>query len=260
LGRREESRLNYNSRGFILRQRDYRDSDKLLSIFTEKKGKITAVAKGIKKPKSSLRACAQPFCHAYLHLNQGREMDLLTQARLLDFYANSRSDLERSLYCIYLMELLDKSLLENIPLPALYKTLLLVLSAINEQGLNPLFIRYFEAQLLASLGYKPVLSHCLSCNRKASSSFRFSLAEGGLVCPDCCEEGNDVITISGETMGLLRLLSEGSFQALPRVKVSPSALKELEYLLEKYLEYHLDRRFKLKNTIRLLKKTIHFEN
>jgi len=252
--------LNYNSRGFILRQRDYRDSDKLLSIFTEQKGKITAVAKGIKKPKSSLRACAQPFCHAYFHLNQGREMDLLTQGRLIDFYANSRSDLERSLYCIYLMELLDKSLMENTPLPGLYHALLEVLTAINEQGLNPLFIRYFEVRLLASLGYKPVLSQCISCNRKAAAGFGFSLSEGGLVCPACQGEANDAINVSGETLGILRLLSEGSFQTLPRVKASPGGLKEIEYLLEKYLEYHLDRRFKLKNTIRLLKKTIHFEN
>jgi DNA repair protein RecO (recombination protein O) len=252
--------LNYNSRGFILRQRDYRDSDKLLSIFTEQKGKITAVAKGIKKPKSSLRACAQPFCHAYFHFNQGRDMDLLTQGRLLDFYANSRSDLERSLYCIYLMELLDKSLLENTPLPRLYHVLLQVLTAINEKGLNPLFIRYFEVSLLANLGYKPELSHCLSCNRKAEASFHFSLSEGGLICPTCNGENSSVINISGETLGLLRLLSEGSFQTLPRVKASPGGLIQLERLLESYLEYHLDRKFKVKNTIRVLKRTIGGEN
>jgi len=252
--------LNYNSRGFILRQRDYRDSDKLLSIFTEQKGKITAVAKGIKKPKSSLRACAQPFCHAYFHLNQGREMDLLTQGRLLDFYANSRSDLERSLYCIYLMELLDKSLMENIPLPGLYHVLLEVLTAVNEQGLNPLFIRYFEVRLLSSLGYKPVLTHCLSCNRKAAAGFHFSLSEGGLICPACNGENSGVINISGETLGLLRLLSEGSFQTLPRVKASPGGLVQLERLLETYLEYHLDRKFKVKNTIRVLKRTLGGEN
>jgi len=252
--------LNYNSRGFILRQRDFKDSDKLLSIFTEQKGKITAIAKGVKKPRSSLRACAQPFCHAYFHLNQGRDMDLLTQGKLLDFYANSRMDLERSLYCIYLMELMDKSLLENVPLPGLYKSLLEVLTAINEQGLNPLFIRYFEVQLMANLGYKPMLNHCIDCTGKVTGNFRFSLAEGGLVCPDCQGESENVIAISGETLGLLRLLNEGSFQALPRVKASPAGLKQLEQLLEKYLEYHLDRRFKMKNTIRVLKRTITGEN
>lgn len=187
-------------------------------------------------------------------------MDLLTQGRLLDFYANSRSDLERSLYCIYLMELLDKSLMENIPLPGLYHVLLEVLTAINEQGLNPLFIRYFEVRLLSSLGYKPVLTHCLSCNRKAAAGFHFSLSEGGLICPACNGENSGVINISGETLGLLRLLSEGSFQTLPRVKASPGGLIQLERLLETYLEYHLDRKFKVKNTIRVLKRTLGGEN
>lgn len=252
--------MNYNSRGFVLRQRDYRDSDKLLNIFTEQKGKITAVAKGIKKPKSSLRVCAQPFCHANFHLHQGRDMDLLTQGKLLDFYANSRSDLERSLYCIYLMELLDKSLLENIPLPDLYSALLEVLTAVNEQGLNLLFIRYFEVQLLAGLGYKPELSRCSGCGRKALPSFRFSLSEGGLICPDCQVNTGGTLAVSGEVLGLLRLFSAGNFQIIPKVKVTPTGMKELEYLLEKYLEYHLERRFKMKSTIRLLKQTIHFEN
>jgi DNA repair protein RecO (recombination protein O) len=187
-------------------------------------------------------------------------MDLLTQGKLLDFYANSRSDLERSLYCIYLMELLDKSLMENVPLPGLYNALLEVLTAINEQGLNPLFIRYFEVHLLASLGYKPGLNQCINCSQKVTGDFYFSMDEGGLLCSACRKESNNDVAISGETLGLLRLLNEGSFQALTRVKASPAGLKQLEQLLEKYLEYHLDRRFKVKNNIRVLKRMIAGEN
>jgi len=254
--------LYYQSRGIILRQREFKDSDKLLSIFTEKEGKITAIAKGVKKTKSSLRACVQPFCHSLLYFNQGKNMDLITQAKPLDFYGNSRQDLERALNCLYLMELLDKSLLEHVPLPDLYQSLVAVLEAINEQGLNPLYIRYFESQLLVELGYKPVLKHCVSCGRKPAGQFHFSLAEGGLVCPACLSTGeyHSILNLSGETTGLLGLLLEGGMQALNRVKVSPAGLQQLELFLEKYLEYHLDRKFKLKNTIRILKKTISFEN
>ncbi len=250
--------MYYQSRGVILRQRDFKDSDKLLSIFTEKEGKITAIAKGVKKSKSSLRACVQPFCHSFLHFNQGKNMDIITQAKLLDFYGNSRQDLERALNCYYLMELLDKSLQEHLPLPDLYQTLLTVLEAINEQGLNPLYIRYFESQLLVKLGYKPVLKHCVVCGQKPVESFHFSLAEGGLICPACvrAEEVHSTLSLSGETIGLLGLLTQGGIQALSRVKVSPAGLKQLELLLEKYLEYHLDRKFKLKNTISMLKRTI----
>lgn len=250
--------MYYQSRGIILRQRDFKDSDKLLSVFTEKKGKVTAVAKGVKKTKSSLRACVQPFCHSFLHFNQGQNMDLITQAKLLDFYGNSRQDLERALNCYYVMELLDKSLQEHLPMPDLYETLITVLEAINEQGLNPLYIRYFESQLLVHLGYKPVLKHCAVCGKKPVESFHFSLAEGGLICPVCVGTGevHSTLSLSGETIGLLGLLTQSGIQALSRVKVSPAGLIQLERLLEKYLEYHLDRKFKLKNTIRMLKKTI----
>jgi len=248
--------LYYQSRGVILRQRDFKDSDKLLSIFTEKEGKVSAVAKGVKKPKSSLRACVQPFCHAYLYLNRSRELDLLTQGKMLDFYGNSRQDLERALHCLYMMELLDKSLLDHVPLPDLYVSLLVVLEAINEQGLNPLFIRYFESQLLVNLGYKPVLKHCASCGQQIAGHYYFSLTQGGLICKSCINPDEFNLTLSGETLGLLRLLTEGSFQAVAKVKASPAALKQLELVLEKYLEYHLERRFKMKNTISVLKKTM----
>lgn len=254
--------MYYQSRGIILRQREFKDSDKLLSIFTEKEGKITAIAKGVKKTKSSLRACVQPFCHSFLYFSQGKSMDLITQAKLIDFYGNSRQDLERALHCFYLMELLDKSLQERVPLPDLYQTLAAVLEAINEQGLNPLFIRYFESQLLVKLGYKPVLKQCVVCGQKPKGQFKFGLAEGGLICPDCIAAGefNPMLSLSGETIGLLGLLTEGGIQALSRVKVSPAGLKQLELLLEKYLEYHLDRRFKMKNTIKVLKRTIVNDN
>lgn len=252
--------MYYQSRGIILKSRDFKDSDKLLSVFTEKDGKVSAIAKGVKKPKSSLRACVQPFCHSYLYLHRSRELDLITQGKLLDFYGNSRQDLERALHCLYLMELLDKSLLEHVPMAELYHTLTAVLEAINEQGLNPLFIRYFESQLLVHLGYKPVLKHCVSCGQKPGGEFYFSLAEGGLVCPSCSRDTEYKMTLSGETIGLLRFMTEGNFPAVAKVKVSPAGLKQLELFLEKYLEYHLERRFKMKNTIRLLKKTIALEN
>lgn len=254
--------MYYQSRGIILRQRDFKDSDKLLSIFTEKQGKVTAIAKGVKKARSSLRASVQPFCHSYLHFSQGKNVDLVTQAKLLDFYGNSRQDLERALHCYYLMELLDKSLQEHQPLPDLYQILITVMEALNEQGLNPLYIRYFESQLMVRLGYKPVLRQCVVCGQKPAGPFRFSLADGGLVCP-ACQAGNEavvMISLSGESLGLLGLLNEGSLPALNRLKASPAALNQIEGFLEKYLEFHLDHRFKLKNTIRMLKKTIHFEN
>jgi DNA repair protein RecO (recombination protein O) len=250
--------MYYQSRSIILRNRDLRDSDQILAIFTEKEGKITAVAKGVKKPKSSLRACTQPFCHSLLYFSRGREMDLLTQGKIIDFYGDAREDMTRTLYAMYLMELLDKSLLERVPLPHLYGVAVQVLEHMSKFGLNLMLIRYFESRLLVSLGYRPVLNQCVHCGSQALEGCRFSLQEGGILCAAC--GGEDLMTLGGETAALLRLLSAGAMQTVVRVKASPQAMRQLELLLERYLEYHLERRFKVKNTIRILKQTMPVSN
>jgi DNA repair protein RecO len=248
--------MYYNSRSIILKKRDLRDSDGLLTIFSEKEGKITAVAKGVKKTRSSLRACVQPFCHSLLFYHRGKDMDLITQGRILDFYGNSREDINRTLYSMYLMELLDKSLMERVPLPDLYETLVRVLEILNVQGLNLNLIRYFESRLLVNLGYKPVVSQCVLCGNQKISNFEFSLAEGGLVCGTCSSPDQVLLTLRGESVALIKLFNEGTLQAVQRVKGSPAAMQQVEMFLEKYLEYHLERRFKLKNTIRWMKQAI----
>lgn len=252
--------MYYQSRSIILKNRDLRESDQILTIFTEKEGKITAVAKGVKKPKSSLRGCVQPFCHSLLYYNRGREMELVTQGKIIDFYGNSREDITRTLHAMYMMELLDKSLLERAPMPQLYSALIQVLGLINEKGLNPILIRYFESRLLVNLGYKPVADRCVLCGSRDLHDYDFSLQEGGLLCRACLPRSENTIKLRGESAALVRLLCEGALPIVLKVKASPPAMQQLEAFLERYLEYHLERRFKVKNTIRWLKQTIPVSN
>jgi DNA repair protein RecO (recombination protein O) len=252
--------MYYQSRAIILKNRDLRESDQLLTIFSEKEGKITAVAKGVKKAKSSLRGCVQPFCHSFLFFNRGRDMDLITQGKIIEFFGNSREDIHRTLYCMYIMELIDKSLLERSPLPKLYGTLVAVLELINEQGLNLLLVRYFESMLLVNLGYKPVMDQCVLCGSLELNDFKFSLSEGGLLCSSCERSVDSVILLGGESVALIKLLCDGKLQTVQRVKASPGAMQQVEFFLERYLEYHLERRFKVKNTIRWLKQAVLLSN
>ena len=112
--------MNYRSRAIILKTIDYRDADKLVTLFSEKHGKVRAVARGVKKPASSLRVCLQPFCHSNLYLSGGKELENVTQGKLIDFFPNIREDIDLTLQVLYLMELLDKSLMDHMALPSLY--------------------------------------------------------------------------------------------------------------------------------------------
>lgn len=248
--------MYYRTRAIIIKNRDFREADKLVTFFSEQRGKTTAVARGIKKPGSSLRACVQPFCHAQLYISQSKELGTITQGKMLDFYGNCREDLERTLYIMYIMELLDKTLMEQVPLVPLYRTVLEILELFNQTGLNLLALRYFETALLVNLGYKPVLNQCVVCGEKTRLP-AFSIPEGGMVCAACRSQVADVVVLPGEVLGLLKLFSSGNLKIVSRVKANPAAMKKLELFLEHYLEYHLERKFYVKDTIKTLKNSIH---
>ncbi len=246
--------MYYRSRGIILKNMDLREADQLVTIFTEQAGKIKAVAKGSKKPRSSLRGCIQPFCHSQLFFSSGKDLDLITQGKILDFYGNTREDFDRTLYALYILELLDKSLMDRVALPGLYLRSIAVLDVLNRSGYIPLVIRYFEMSLLGSLGYNPILGHCVKCENTKVALLGMDMAEGGMLCSSCMHQGEHFFVLSPETLALARMLQKANIKALDRVRASEAALKQLEILLERYLEYHLERRFKMKNTMRTLKK------
>ena len=248
--------MYYKSRSIVIKNKDYQESDKLVTVFSEKQGKIQAIAKGIKKPGSSLRASIQPFCHSLLFFHSGRGLALITQGQLIDFFGNSREDISRTLHCIYIMELLDKALMEQVAMPRLFKLVLDVLSFINNQGLNPLVLRFLEMQIMVELGYKPEFNHCMNCGQQGNILKSFSPEMGGMLCPECASGHNHCTLLSGEVLGLLKLLLNGNLKTLPRVRASDAVLARLESFLEEYLEYHLERRFNLKHTIRILKQSL----
>ncbi|HOB11753.1 MAG TPA: DNA repair protein RecO [Syntrophomonadaceae bacterium] len=245
--------MYYNAPVIIIKSIDFGEADKLVTVFSEQYGKLRAVARGIKKPKSSLRSCLQPFCYSQLHFYQGRDLELITQGRLLDFFGNAREDLEKTLYSVYLMELLDKSLMDRMPAPELFRLTLDTLRAINHGGLNPLLIRRFELNLAIHLGYRPVLDQCVACGQNQDLT-GFNLAEGGMICRKCATADTyRLIPLSGECLAILRQLEKASSAMLTRLRASDTALDQMEHFLEQYLEYFLERQFKLKETIRYLK-------
>lgn len=250
------------SRCIIIKNIDFRDADKLVTVFSERDGKFRAIAKGVKKPNSSLRASVQPFANAFLFFSPSKELGLITQGRVLDFYGNIRDDINLSLNAIYIMELLDKSLLDNVPIPRLYNHTLEILALINEKEVefNPLIIRYYEMNLLKELGYRPVLDYCIKCRVPNNSLVAISVSEGGAVCSNCIKQTTYNYKLSGESLAILKLLTNAPINTILRVKPSNTAKSQVELVLEKYLEYHLERKFKVKDTIKKLKEKLQVSN
>ncbi|HET7489611.1 MAG TPA: DNA repair protein RecO [Acidimicrobiales bacterium] len=227
----------YRDQGVVLRTIRLGEADRIVTFVTQGRGKVRAVAKGVRKTKSRFGARLEPISHVSLLLYEGRELDIVSQAESLDHFRAIRDDLDRVGRAVNMLEAVDQVAQEREPNPRLYQLLVGALRALAAHD-NPLVPAAFFWKLLSLEGAHPVLHECASCGVEDGLS-AFDLAEGGVLCR-ACRRGS---AISPEALDLLRLvLGGGLSEALARPH--GKAGTELEHLAERTLEHHLERRLR----------------
>ena len=116
----------------VLRQQVFGEVDRLLTILPPDRGKLRAIAKGVRRPSSRKAGHLDLFMRADVLLALGRNLDIITQAQTLDPYRAVREDLLRSSYASYCVELLDSFTPEGEANHELYCCLLYTSDAADE--------------------------------------------------------------------------------------------------------------------------------
>ncbi|MGE5403913.1 MAG: DNA repair protein RecO [Candidatus Saccharibacteria bacterium] len=240
--------MHHRVSAIVLKGFDFKETDQILTLFTREMGKVKGIAKGVKKPKSTLRGAVQPFCCSSLYLVTSKDMFIVSQGKIDDFFGGIREDINKTLQAIYIMELLDKSMIDRDPNPALFDFTLTVLKTMAEGSVNPLLLRFYETKLMKFLGYAPVLNICSHCG-EARQLTHFSLRTGGVVCSGCALQVSST-KVSPAALAVMRALLEQNLTVLSRLKVSSSVESEVECALENYLEYYLEKKFNLKSVLK----------
>ena len=171
----------YRDEGIVLRTYKLGEADRIIVLMTAGRGKVRAVAKGIRRTKSRIGGRLEPPNQVSLIVYEGRELDVISQADTLDHYPSLREDLERVTDALSLVEAVDQVAQEGEPNAALYRMLggaLRTLAAADER--SPLLVAAFYWKLLALEGVSPVLDECLQCG--ATPVVSFDPVEGGALC------------------------------------------------------------------------------
>lgn len=232
----------YQSEAIVLRRRDFAEADRLLTLLTPTRGKIQAVAKGVRKSQSRKAGHVEPFMRTKMLFARGRNLDLITQAELIDAFRPLREDLIRATYANHVVELLDRFTAQNDSHPQLYSLLAEALGWLAETNDLLLTARYYELRLLSLVGYQPQLFHCVSCKAVVEPQGQFfSAGLGGALCPNCERADPSAQSISLSTLKLLRFLQTRSYGAASALRVRRSLHTELETIMHQYIQHHLER-------------------
>jgi DNA repair protein RecO (recombination protein O) len=154
---------SYKTRGIVLRRHNLGEADRIVTFLTSDRGKLRAVARGVRRIKSRQAGHLELFSETDLMLAEGRNLDIITSARLLIIDDRLTSDMRRLSTAYLMAEMTDALLGDAEPQADIYACLqsgLAALRAGNEPQLVELF---FKLRMLADLGYEPQLAGCHTC-------------------------------------------------------------------------------------------------
>ncbi len=246
-------------KALVLRTVDLADNDKLLTLFTEEYGKLTAVANGSRTLKSRHLAAAQPFCYGSYVLYKKGERYWVREVSLIESFFDLRTDLVRMALASYVVDVADDVIRENAPEREFLRLTLNTLYATARGKEPPAKIKaVFEMRAAALLGFCPMLDTCADCG-EAGGELCLDVMNGSLLCRNCRETHAPLPLDTDEDFRTARILcplNEGALAALRYTVTCPperlfafrlegeEEMRLFAAAAEKYLLNQLERSFR----------------
>jgi len=232
----------YKTQAIVLRRMNLGEADRILTLLTPNLGKMRAIAKGVRRPKSKMGGHLELLSHSALMLARGKNLDIITQSETIDSFLPLRGDLWRASLALYAAELVDQFTPEHVENYPVFRLLLNTLRWLCEAQNGELTLRYFEVNLLGHLGYRPQLHECLICHTPLEPVINFfSASGGGVLCPRCRHQEPLAQPISLNALKVMRFLQDQEYATASRVRLTAELSRELEGLMRHYIRYLLER-------------------
>ncbi|MFL6145540.1 MAG: DNA repair protein RecO [Labedaea sp.] len=232
----------YRDTGVVLRVQKLGEADRIITLLTQRHGKVRAVAKGVRRTTSRFGARVEPFAHVDVQFYTGRSLDIITQVQTLDaFGAGIIGDYQRYTAGCAVLETADRlSAEEGEPVLRLYLLVAGALRALagGERDAT-LVLDAFLLRAMAFAGWAPAVSECARCNEPGPHR-AFSVPAGGSVCSRCRPAGS--AAPAPETLGLLAALIHGDWPHADGA--SANARREGSGLVAALLQWHLERQLR----------------
>jgi len=208
--------LGFKTEGIILKRRDFGEADRILTIFTLHRGKVSVMAKGVRRITSRRAGNVELLNRVQMFLYPGKQFLILTEASSLDTYQRLKDDLTLSTYAYHIIELTDRLTAETQESPLLYQNLVEVLERLSK---NPrqIFIRAYEVRILSLMGF-------------------WSLEQ--------------IKDTSLEIKKLLQILEYGAWDEIESLKLDEKEALELESILRYYIERVIEGSLKSRQFLR----------
>lgn len=239
--------MHLTTKALVLREVNYKESDKLLTVLTADEGKLTVSARGCRKKGSPIAAASQLLVWSELTLYEYKGRWAIKEADTERQFQGVRSDLEKLSLGSYFAEVTEALAEEGQPEPELLSLILNCLYGLDQLDLPLGQVKtVFEWKAMDLAGYKPMCGGCMICGQPDPENPRINLSAGAIHCAACRDGVGEGISmpISPAALAALRHVVQGDPKRMFSFRVDKASLKQLGDASEAYLMTHLERGFR----------------
>jgi DNA repair protein RecO (recombination protein O) len=223
----------------VLSKLDYGDTSSIVTLFTKNYGKLSAIIKGARNPKSKTGFIADPLNHlqVILYKKDTREVQILSGADIVSHFSKIKEDFEKLKYSYAILELVKKLVPEHEVNERLFMGLVRIFYLFDNSDEHPkiIFGRFFMF-FITQLGYEIQINKCSSCGRSNLNNMELSYNfELGIFCQDCKKGYIESFQINSELFNYLQCLKQNKKVTYEKTTIYDKAITFLEY----YLKYHI---------------------
>lgn len=230
--------------GIVLRVTDYNDSDALLTLLTQRHGKLTVKARGLRRKNSPLIASCQLLAYGEYTLFEYRGQYTINEAHSIELFTALRRDLGKLSLGTYFAQAAEVLSQEDLPNPELLSLVLNCLHALSKLNLPEQQVKaVFELRAACLSGYTPDLFGCHICGNQSPD--RFDISAGQLECSGCrnMESRGIRMPVTNSVLEAMRYICLCDPRKLFSFRLGTDALEKLANLSECYLCAQLERGF-----------------
>ena len=233
----------YKTRAIVLAHLDLGEADRILTLLTPEDGKIRAIAKGVRRPRSRIGGSVEPFAELDLVLARGRDLDVITQVGVAQAWLRLRDRLESTATAWYLGELADRAVEERAGAHPVYGLLRRACQLLDDGMAPGRVARWFEVGLADALGVRPELERCVECDRvlEEHDDFRWVPALGGVLCGRHPAPPAESAALSLAALKLLRPTGAWTSRPSPPCACRPRSRPRWRRLMRRYMRFILER-------------------
>ena len=238
----------------VLNKWDFRETSLIVNFFSRDFGKMSGLLKGIKKEPAKFASTLEHFSHNeivfYKKINSA--LHLVSQCDIKDNFSLIRQNISKVGVASFMMELIDAVMAEEDANPEVFDLATTCLSELQVNDNPEKIMTIFKIKMLAFSGFKPHFDSCVSCGDRVNTHSKFSFVLGGLLCARCYQKDFKARSIFRGTVASVLHIEKNDFRSNLNLGMNPQIKKELNIILNAFLNFHLEKELKSQKVLNKL--------